>query len=173
VLTLSACCTAAPKTVHLALTTPTGTASYEAVLDPSPDVIKLVSERLFLPATPSEENRPPLYPEGLLSLELPPQRIVVRLTLDRHGHVTAVTSKASASEADPRYQAVFETSIRTAVDGWRFSPATQRIFVDSPPDDSGKPPYKMLKSETPVPTYFDIRFIFEMVEGKGAVRQVQ
>jgi hypothetical protein len=31
----------------------------------------------------------------------------------------------------------------------------------------------MLKAETPVPTYFDIRFVFEVSDGKGLVRQAQ
>ena len=49
----------------------------------------------------------------------------------------------------------------------------QRTFIDSPDDGSGKPPYKMLKTEEIVPTYFDIRFIFEVSDGKGLVKQSQ
>lgn len=173
-LLLTACRTTTPPTqVQPASATPSGTASYEVVLDASPDVSKQVSQRLFLPAAPVDENGPPLYPEALLSLGLPPQRLVVRLALDEHGQITDVTTNASASEADPRYQAVFEAAIRTAVECWRFKAATQRVFVDSPPDGSGKPPYKMLKAEILVPTYFDMRFIFEVTDGEGAVRQVQ
>jgi hypothetical protein len=171
-LSLTACRTAAPSNaVQPVPANPSGTASYEAVVEPGPDISKQVSQRLFLPAVPGDENRPPLYPEELLGLALPPQRIVVRLTLDEHGHITGVTTNASASEADPRYRTAFESAIRIAVDRWSFRPAAQRIFVDSPSDGSGKPPYKVLQSETPVPTYLDLRFIFEMTNGEGIVRQ--
>ena len=151
----------------------TGKATYEAVMEPSVETSAQVTQRLFIPAEPGDKNQPPLYPDVLLGLELPPQKIVVRILLDERGHVTAVRTNPETSEADPKHQAVFETAIRTAVDGWQFQPAVQRSFVDSPDDGSGKPPYKMLKAETPVPTYFDIRFVFEVSDGKGLVRQAE
>lgn len=170
---LTACrTTTSPRAAEPARASLSGTATYEAVIEPSANTAKQVSQRLFLPAAPGDENHPPVYPEELVDLALPPQRVVVRLDLDERGHVTTVTPNDGASEADPRYRAAFETAIRIAVDRWCFRPATQRAFVDSPDDGSGKPPYKMLKAETPVPTYFDIRFIFEVMDGRGVVRQV-
>jgi hypothetical protein len=142
-------------------------------MEPSGDTSTQVTQRLFIPASPGDENQPPLYPDELLSLELPPQKIVVRMILDDRGHVTAIRPNPEASEADPKYRAAFETAIRIAVDGWCFKPAVQRTFIDSPDDGSGKSPYKILQAETPVSTYFDIRFIFEVSDGKGLVRQSQ
>ena len=173
-LLLFACRSAAPsKTSGVAPAAVTGKATYEAVIEPSADTAEQVTQRLFIPAAPGRENRAPRYPAELLSVELPPQKIVVRITLDERGHVIAVTANPDASETDPKYRAAFEKAIDIAVDGWQFQPAMQRIFIDSPDDGSGKPPYKVLKAETPVPTYFDIRFTFEVENGKGLVRQAQ
>ncbi len=169
---LSACHSTAPPDGSEPPRPPlTGRATYEAVMEPSGDTSKQVTQRLFIPAAPGDENQPPLYPGELLGLELPPQKIVVRILLDERGHVTAVRTIPERSEASPEYRAAFETAIRIAVDGWCFRPAMQRTFVDSPDDGSGKPPYKMLEAETPSPTYFDIRFIFEVSGGKGLVTQ--
>jgi len=168
---LSACrSAAAPSEPPRAMT---GKATYEAVADASAETSTQVTQRLFIPAEPGDKNQPPLYPDDLLAVQLPPQKIVVRIVLDALGHVTSVTTNAEASEADPEHRAEFETAIRTAVEAWQFKPAVQRTFVDSPDDGSGKPPYKMLKAEEPVPTYFDIRFIFEVTDGKGVVRQAR
>ena len=170
---LSACRSAATPKPSEPPPSVTGKATYEAVVAPSVETSTQVTQRLFIPAEPGEENQPPLYPNELLSLELPPQRIVVRMFLDEHGRVTAVRTNPEASEADPKFREAFETAIRSTIEGWHFKPAVQRTFVDSPDDGSGKPPYKMLKAETPVPTYFDIRFIFEVSGGKGLVRQAE
>lgn len=170
---LSACRSAAPSPASEPPPSLTGKATYEAVMEPSVDTSTQVTQRLFIPAAPGDANLPPLYPDELLDLELPPQKIVVRIVLNEHGHVDSVRTNAQASDADPKYRTAFETAIRIAVEGWCFRPAIQRTFVDSPPDGSGKPPYKMLETEKTAPTYFDIRFIFEVSDGKGFVRQTE
>lgn len=169
-----ACRSAAPsKTSEVVPLSVTGKATYEAVIEPSAETAEQVTQRLFIPAAPGPENQPPQYPAELLSLELPAQKIIVRITLDERGHVTAVTANPDASEADPKYRAAFEKAIDLAVDAWQFQPAMQRTFIDSSDDGSGKKPYKVLKAETSVPTYFEIRFTFEVDNGKGLVRQAQ
>ena len=170
---LSACRSAAPPQTSASPRPLTGKSTYEAVTEANVDTAEQVTQRLFIPAAPGGENWPPVYPDELLSLDLPPQKIVVRIVLDERGHVTGVKPTDEASDADPRYRAAFEAAIRVAVDDWCFEPAMLRTFVDSPDDGSGKPPYKMLKAEALVPTYFDIRFTFEVSDGKGLVRQAQ
>jgi hypothetical protein len=172
-LSLYACRTVPPQAPPQRTPSLSGTARYEAVQGPSEDTSRQVSERLFIPAEPGDANEPPAYPEQLLRLQLPPQKIVVRMSLDEHGQVTNVGTNVAASEADPQYRPAFEDAIRIAVDNWHFMAATERTFMNSPEDGSGKPAYKVLKSETSVPTWFDIRFIFEVAEGRGIVRQVE
>jgi hypothetical protein len=170
-LSVSACRTAIPSHTPPERTPSlSGTGRYEAVPGPSEDASRQVSQRLFIPAEPDDANDPPAYPERLLRLHLPAQRIVVRIALDEHGKVTTVETNVAASEADSQYRPAFEDAIRIAVASWHFKAATERTFVNSPDDGSGKPAYKVLKSETAVPTWFDIRFIFEVADGKGVLR---
>ena len=149
----------------------TGEASYEAVPGANPTASSMVSKREFIPASPSRDNLPPIYPPNLLSLGLPPQRIVMRLSLDSSGHVAAVGASGGTDQVDATHRAEFERAIRAAVESWKFAPAVQRTFETSPDDGSGKPAYKILKSENAVATYFDIRFTFETREGQGVVTQ--
>jgi hypothetical protein len=147
-----------------------GRASYEAVLEPASGTSELVAQREYIPAIPVGDNHVPAYPEQLVGLNLPPQKIVLRLVLDERGDIVAIRPSEIPSEADARYPNEFEAAIGKAIENWRFSPAKRRTFVDAPENSSGKPPYKVLKSELPVRTYFDIRFIFEVHDGKGVVR---
>jgi len=147
----------------------TGQATYEALSKPDSSVSEKVAHREYIPAEPAAENPPPEYPEQLVRLNLPPQRLVVRVILDEHGNVSRVTASDEPSQVDSRYRDAFDAAVRGAIAKWRFTPAAQRTFVDGPADGSGAAPYKVLKSELPVATYFDIRFTFEVREGKGVV----
>jgi hypothetical protein len=148
-----------------------GRASYEAVPDPDATASKLIPQLDYIPAAPAEGNRPPVYPEELVTLGLPPQKIVLRLVVDEQGQIADIRPSRFSSEVDRTYRDAFEGAIRKAVEKWRFRPARRRTFVDSPDDGSGQPPYQVLKSESPAPTYFDVRFVFEVHEGKGVVRE--
>lgn len=63
-----------------------GRATYEAVLEPSSSVSKMVAQRDYIPAAPAGDSPPPAYPEQLIKLNLPPQKVVVRIFLPRMGH---------------------------------------------------------------------------------------
>ena len=148
---------------------PTGQTSYEAVLDAGSRATRLAAQREFLPAAPTGENPSPVYPDDLLPFALPRQEIVVRLVLDESGRVAEIQQTDSSCAMDSRFRNVFETAIRDAVQEWRFRPAVRRTYVDAPDDGSGLPPYKVLRSEAPTRTYFDIRFVFEVRDGRGIV----
>jgi hypothetical protein len=95
----------------------------------------------------------------------------MRILVDDQGQVMEVRGSADRSKADPAYRADFETAISEAVREWQFTPAMRRAYADSPDLDSkGRPLYKVLKSVKPAPSYFDIRFIFEVREGRVVVR---
>ena len=148
-----------------------GRTTYEAVLEPGSAAAKLAAQREYIPAAPAGDNQPPVYPEELLNLGLPPQKIVLRLFLDERGRISGIRPSDVASDVHEKHRDAFEASIRSAVETWRFSPAMRRVFVDSPDDGSGLPPYRVLKSETPTQTYFDIRFTFEVRDGRGVVSE--
>ncbi len=149
-----------------------GRSSYEAVPDDSPS--KLIPQLDYIPAAPAAENSPPAYPEGLVKMRLSPQKLVVRLVVNREGQVAEVLPSRIPSEVDPAYRAAFEAAITSAVQLWRFTPGRRRTFVDGPDlDGNGRASYQVLQSEKPAPTYFDVRFTFEVHEGKGLVRSSQ
>jgi hypothetical protein len=133
----------------------------------------LVPDVDYIPAAPAPENTAPVYPQCLLNLGLPPQKVVMRILVDDQGQVMEVRGSAAPSEVDPAYRADFETAISEAVRDWQFSPAMRRAYVDSTELDSkGRPLHKVLKSVKPAPSYFDIRFIFEVHEGRAVEESV-
>jgi hypothetical protein len=146
-----------------------GRASYESIEDPSAQTSELVSKREFLAAEPASGNQSPRYPDELVSLALPPQKLVVRLDVDERGQIAAVRPIENLSEIDSSHREAFEAAVKAAVAAWRFSPARRRTFEDSPDDGSGQPRYRILKSEVPAPTYVDVRFLFEVRDRKGVV----
>ena len=147
----------------------TGRATYEALSEPNAEVSEKVAHREYIPAQPAVENRPPEYPRQLVGLNLPPQELVVRITLDEYGRPSQIQARDAMSRVDGRYRDAFDAAVRSAIGKWRFTPAAHRTFVDSPDAGSGAAPYKVLKSEVPIATYFDIRFTFEVRDGKGMV----
>jgi hypothetical protein len=94
----------------------------------------------------------------------------MRILIDDQGQVTTVRASTVSSKGDPVYRADFEAAIAEAVRTWQFTPAMRRRYIDSADlDDKGHPLYKVLNSVTPAPSYFDIRFTFEIRSGKGVV----
>lgn len=82
-----------------------------------------------------------------------------------------VRASTVPSIVDPAYRSDFEAAINEAVPTWQFTPAMRRTYVDrSDLDSRGRPLDKVLASVTPAPSDFDIRFVFEVREGKGVVR---
>src|SRR5512143_845860 len=88
-----------------------GRASYEAVLEPASGTSELGAQREYIPAIPVGDNLVPAYPEQLLGLNLPPQKIVLRLVLDERGDIVAIRPSEIPSEADARYRNEFEAAI--------------------------------------------------------------
>ena len=137
---------------------------------PKAESSSLIREVDYIPASPAPENRPPLYPECLLALGLPPQAVVVRILVDEQGQVTGVRASAVPSDVEEAYRADFEAAIKEAVLTWQFTPAMRRTYTDSADVDSkGHPLYRVLSGVKPATTEFDIRFIFEIRSGRGLV----
>lgn len=65
----------------------------------------------------------------------------------------------------------FRAAIEEAVRGWRFVPGQVRTLAESRGiDGETRPDYRVVTHETPVRTYLDLRFTFEVIDGKGRVR---
>ncbi|MEO8432564.1 MAG: hypothetical protein ABI592_13715 [Acidobacteriota bacterium] len=144
-----------------------GVVSYEALVDPAGTASRLKAQRDFFPAGPSPANEPPGYPANLLPRALGPREIVVRLVIDARGRVARVAPLPPSPGSAPAEPEFFD-AVRAAVESWRFTPARLRRYEDVD-DGSGAAPYQVLKSEQPVETYIDVRFLFEVREGIGIV----
>jgi hypothetical protein len=56
------------------------------------------------------------------------------------------------------------------VKSWQFAPASIRAFGPGPDDDGdGKADFTVLKAETALTSYHDLRFFFEVKDGRGVV----
>jgi len=55
--------------------------------------------------------------------------------------------------------------VRTAIQQWRFYSASIRNL-----DGDGKPDYTIVTAQQPLKAFFDISFVFEVVDGQATVR---
>jgi len=134
----------------------------------------LPADQEFRPGWPLAENEPPVYPSHVLGLGLPPQQIVVRVDLDENGLVAQVVPRPMPSKADPSHVADFAAAVTTAVCKWRFEPGVIRTLKEGTDvDGDGTPDYKVVESERPVQSYFDMRFTFAVRKGQGVVEVTQ
>lgn len=147
-----------------------GQVDFEVVGELKPSVPVLEADQEYSAAFPMGPNELPVYPEELLRHNLGRQEIVVRVIIDTQGRVARLEESPVPSNGDPAYRADFVRAVETAVRSWQFAPANIRAFGPGPDDDGdGKGDYILLKSETALTSYHDLRFFFEIKEGRGVV----
>jgi len=121
---------------------------------------------------PIDTHTLPVYPARAFADRFGPHREVVRFVVDTKGHVTEVHDSPLAASDRDAYSEEFRRAVEEAVHRWEFSPGSLRHVEDGHDvDGDGKPDYVMTRSWELVPVYFDVRFTFEIVEGKGVVRR--
>src|SRR5262249_26788295 len=117
-----------------------------------------------------DTKTPPLYPPEALAARFGPHREIVRITIDTHGNVSNVADSPLGKSDDDAFAVAFRRSVEAAVRTWRYGPGAMRHVKDGPDlDGDGKPDYLVTTSWEIVPVYYDVRFTFEIVEGKGVV----
>ncbi len=97
-----------------------GQVSYEAVMAADATSSTLVPEVDYIPAAPAPENTPPVYPQCLLNLGLPPQKVVMRILVDDQGQVMEVRGSAAPSEVEALSRTVGWARVRNdaGLVGW-------------------------------------------------------
>jgi len=149
-----------------------GVVRYEVVRDPNARAVQVESHQDYTPPSPSPDNPSPEYPVELLRLGLPARTLVVRAVIDERGEVVTAAHSPLAPPADTPQDARLEAAAIAAVRGWKFEPARVRSFRPSEAlDGEGRPDYRILEGESSKKVFLDFRFIFEVREGKGIVRQ--
>ena len=149
-----------------------GKSSGSFVFDPSNPALSLPEDVRFDRPWPRDTLALPIYPERALAAGDGPHRELVRIVIDEQGNVSQVNdSPLGVSDGGP-HAPDFRKAVEEAVRAWRFSPGALRKIVDGNDlDGDGKPDYVVTTSWDVVPVYYDVRFTFEIVEGKGIVTQ--
>jgi hypothetical protein len=137
--------------------------------DPARIAPSLLEGEVFVP--PSAIVTPiPLYPAGHTEASRPVV-VVLRFVVGKTGAVEEVTDSPLRDPGDAVADAAFREAAEDTVRSWRFVPAAiQTVKPGADLDHDSKPDYTVLVASTRVPVYLDVRFTFEMVEGKGRVR---
>lgn len=148
-----------------------GQVDFEVVGDLEPSVPVIEADQEYNAAYAVGANPLPAYPEELLRHNLGRQEIVVRVIIDPEGRVARLEESPVPSKGDPAYRADFVRAIEATVKSWQFAPASIRSFGPGPDDDGdGKADFTILKTETALTSYHDLRFFFEVKDGRGVVR---
>jgi len=148
-----------------------GKTSYSYIFDPANPALGLPADVQFVRPMATETAALPTYPESALAARDKAHREVVRIVIDDHGSVGQVLdSPMEPSDGGP-FAADYRRAVDAAVRTWRFQPGELRHVKDGNDlDGDGKPDYKVMTSAERVAVYYDIRFMFEIVNGKGEVR---
>jgi hypothetical protein len=150
---------------------PEGKSSYSFIFDPANPALGLPEDVQFDRPKPVDTATLPVYPERALAAHDAPHRESVRIVIDTHGNVDHVLdSPMERSDGGP-FAADYRRAVDDALRTWRYLPgALQHVAPGHDLDGDGKPDYKVMTSSDPVAVYYDIRFTFEIVDGKGVVK---
>jgi predicted small lipoprotein YifL len=149
---------------------PTGVSSYKFIVDAANPANNLPEDVKFRRPQPLDQRTLPIYPADALAAHDGPHRELVRIVIDDHGSVSQVGDSPLGASDGGLYAAAFREAVDTAVRRWRFAPGA--LYKTEPGhdlDNDGKPDYQVATSIDVVPVYYDIRFTFEIVDGKGVV----
>lgn len=147
-----------------------GVVGFEYAAELRPTLPKLEEGQEYRAAYALPENPLPVYPTRLLELGLPLQEVVVRVVIGSDGAVVRIEDSPVPSRVEPRYASDFGEAVRSAVREWRFEPAFIRTFAPGPDyDGDGKSDFPVLSGSEQLTSYHDLRFAFEIRDGRGVV----
>ncbi len=139
--------------------------------DPAARGAELDENEEYRPPAPRGKNLLPRYPEEALAARCGDGIVALRIVIGTEGDVIDVGDSPLLDSTGGGCGAGFRTSAESAVRAWRFWPAEKRRLAPGEDyDKDGSPDYEKVLETTPLPVYLDIRFDFEVVEGKGRVR---
>ena len=150
---------------------PEGKTRFNYIFDPGNPALGLPEDVQFRRPMPKEAKTLPRYPENALAARDSPHREVVRFIIDTHGLVERIVdSPMEPSDGGP-FAADYRRAVEEALRTWRFEPGVfQHVKNGDDKDGDGKADYKIMTSWERVPVYYDVRFTFEILDGKGVVK---
>ena len=150
---------------------PEGKTTYSYIFDPSNPALGLPEGVQFSRPLPMETPTLPKYPENALAANDGPHREIVRIVIDTHGIVSHVGDSPMGQSDGGPFAQDYRRAVDDAVRTWRYQPGVlQHVVPGNDLDADGKPDYKVVTSWDLVAVYYDIRFTFEIVDGKGVVK---
>jgi hypothetical protein len=148
-----------------------GAVSATLISDPNAPSVNLGPGEEFVPAQLAHWNRPPWYPSELVSLNLKPHKVVLRITFDEKGRICDMAESPLERSTATEHRARFEEAARFAVAEWECHPPQIRKFRPGPDSDGdGKADYRIMTDRRLFKTFFDVAFTFEVVNGQPVVR---
>ena len=149
-----------------------GSATYSFLFDPSGGSLSLGDDEQFVRPSPIGTLSPPEYPERPLAASAGAATIAVRIVIGPEGNVVQVGDSPMLASTPGLWAAEFRGAVERAVRAWRFTPGEiRKTKPGNDLDGDGKADYKVMIDSDTVPVYYDVRFDFEIVDGKGTVRR--
>ncbi len=150
---------------------PEGKTTFSYIFDPSNPALGLPEDVQFSRPRPTESTTLPKYPERALAAHDGLHREIVRIVIDTHGIVSEVGDSPMGQSDGGPFAADYRRAVDDAVRTWRYQPGVlQHVVPGNDLDGDAKPDYKVVTSQDLVAVYYDIRFTFEIVDGKGVVK---
>ena len=152
---------------------PEGKSRYSYIFDPGNPALGLPEDVQFRRPLPKETKTLPTYPANALAAHDGPHREVVRFVIDTHGNVDKIVDSPMEPSDEGPFAGDYRRAVEEALRSWRYEPGVfQHVKPGEDKDGDGKPDYKIMTSWDLVPVYYDVRFTFEIVDGKGVVKTV-
>jgi hypothetical protein len=165
-------CAAKPPHLVDAPAASQGKTSYAYIFDPAKPANDLPADVQFIRPHPAGVTALPRYPGRALIAHDGPHREDVRIVIDAQGTVSSVSDSPLAQSDGGPYADDYRRAVKEAVQTWQYAPGLLQHVQNGPDhDNDGKPDYKVASSSDPIAVFYDIRFTFKIVEGKGVVSQ--
>ena len=141
----------------------------EVLLDPAAPPTEAPEREVFEAPEQLPGNAMPIYPAALLTAGLAPHTVSVRIVVNADGSVARVMPLPDSDDQVPGYQPFFD-AVHAAVMQWRFEPFRVVHWAEGPDlDGDGEGDSESVVGEETRPFRFDMRFRFEVVDGKAQV----
>jgi hypothetical protein len=147
-----------------------GKSSYTFVADPSVSPPKVSDHQELIAPDALGKLVDPIYPESALAARAAPASVTLRIVIGEDGFVSDIKDSPLGASTDSPFAAEFRAASEVAVKRWRFTPGTIAQYEDGADvDNDGQPDSQSLLRSDPIRVFYDVRFDFEIVEGKGRV----